>query len=60
MTKEIDSVEFTKKRELAFLKEQRLGRIATVSSQGQPHVVPVVFELMASVSTLEDGNSRTV
>ena len=60
MAKEIDSVEFTKKRELAFLKEQRLGRIATVSSQGQPHVVPVALNSMASVSTLEDGNSRTI
>ena len=38
MAKETDSVEFTK-RELTFLKEQRLGRIATVSSHGQPHVV---------------------
>jgi nitroimidazol reductase NimA-like FMN-containing flavoprotein (pyridoxamine 5'-phosphate oxidase superfamily) len=43
MAKEIDSVEFTK-RELSFLKEQRLGRIATFSSHGQPHVVPVAFE----------------
>ena len=39
MAKEIDTVEFSE-RELAFLKEQRLGRIATVSSHGQPHVVP--------------------
>jgi pyridoxamine 5'-phosphate oxidase family protein len=43
MAKEIDSVEFTE-RELTFLKKQRLGRIATVSSHGQPHVVPVAFE----------------
>jgi pyridoxamine 5'-phosphate oxidase family protein len=43
MAKEIDTVEFSE-RELAFLKEQRLGRIATVSSHGQPHVVPVAFE----------------
>ena len=43
MVKEIDSVEFTK-MELSFLKEQRLGRIATVSLHGQPHVVPVAFE----------------
>ena len=43
MVKEIDSVEFTK-MELSFLKEQRLGRITTVSSHGQPHVVPVAFE----------------
>ncbi|MGB8024255.1 MAG: pyridoxamine 5'-phosphate oxidase family protein [Nitrososphaeraceae archaeon] len=43
MAKEIDTVEFSE-RELAFLKEQRFGRIATVSSHGQPHVVPVAFE----------------
>ena len=43
MAEEIDSVEFTK-RELSFLKEQRLGRIATVSSYGQPYIVPVAFE----------------
>ena len=43
MTKEIDSIEFGEK-ELTFLKEQRLGRIATVSSFMQPHVVPVAFE----------------
>ena len=43
MAKEIDTVEFSE-RELAFLEEQRLGRIATVSSHGQPHVVPVAFE----------------
>ncbi len=43
MTKEIDSVGFNEK-ESTFLKEQRLGRIATVSSSMQPHVVPVAFE----------------
>jgi len=59
MAKEIDSVEFTES-ELTFLKEQRLERIATVSSHGQPHVVPWPSNSMASDSTLEDGNSRTV
>jgi pyridoxamine 5'-phosphate oxidase family protein len=43
MTKELDSVEFSE-RESTFLKEQRLGRLATVSSTMQPHVVPVAFE----------------
>jgi len=31
-------------RETEFLKGQRLGRLATVSPDDQPHVVPVVYE----------------
>jgi pyridoxamine 5'-phosphate oxidase family protein len=30
--------------EVAFLTQSRLARIATCSSEGQPHVVPVVYE----------------
>ena len=30
--------------EIEFLKSQRLARIATVSKEGQPEVVPVAFE----------------
>jgi pyridoxamine 5'-phosphate oxidase family protein len=30
--------------EVRFLKESRLARIATVSSSGQPHVVPVGYD----------------
>ena len=30
--------------EVAYLRSQRLGRVATVSSEGQPDVVPVGFE----------------
>ena len=29
--------------QLAFLGEQRVGRLATVDAQGQPHVVPVCY-----------------
>ncbi len=29
--------------ELAYLRSQRLGRIATADADGQPHVVPVTF-----------------
>jgi pyridoxamine 5'-phosphate oxidase family protein len=47
MTKEIDSVKFSE-RESTFLKEQRLGRLATVSLSMQPHVVPVAFEFDGS------------
>jgi len=30
--------------EIAFLTQGRLARVATASSDGQPHVVPVVYE----------------
>jgi pyridoxamine 5'-phosphate oxidase family protein len=40
-------VEFSEK-ESRYLKEQRLGRIATVSPDTQPHVVPVAFEFDGS------------
>ena len=40
-------VEFSEK-ESKYLKEQRLGRIATVSPDIQPHVVPVAFEFDGS------------
>jgi len=30
--------------EVAFLTQSRLARVATSSSEGQPHVVPVVYE----------------
>lgn len=33
--------------ELAYLNEQRLGRLATVGPDGQPHVVPVGFSYAA-------------
>jgi pyridoxamine 5'-phosphate oxidase family protein len=36
-------VAFTEE-EVAFLTESRLARVATASGQGQPHVVPVVYE----------------
>ena len=51
MPKEIDAVGFSEK-ESTFLKEQRLGRIATVSSHRQPHVVPVAFEFDGSLLIL--------
>jgi pyridoxamine 5'-phosphate oxidase family protein len=39
----VDSVAFTDD-EVAFLTESRLARVATASREGQPHVVPVVYE----------------
>jgi len=38
-----DVVNFTED-EVAFLTQSRLARVATASSEGQPHVVPVVYE----------------
>jgi pyridoxamine 5'-phosphate oxidase family protein len=34
--------------EVAFLSQSRLARVATASSEGQPHVVPVVYEFDGS------------
>lgn len=34
-----------KKRELDFLKEHELCRLATASKDGRPHVVPVIYVL---------------
>jgi len=40
---ERDAVTFTED-ELIFLTQSRLARVATASREGQPHVVPVVYE----------------
>ena len=34
-----------KKRDLEFLKSHDLSRMATVSAEGRPHVVPVVYAI---------------
>jgi len=39
----IEKVTFTE-QEAKFLKDSTLARIATASSSGQPHVVPISFE----------------
>ena len=44
MGKQEDNVVEFSEKESRYLKEQRLGRIATVSPDTQPHVVPVAFE----------------
>src|SRR5580700_4722543 len=38
-----EAVSFTDE-EVAFLAQGRLARVATASGEGQPHVVPVVYE----------------
>lgn len=45
---------FTEK-EVDYLRTQRLGRIATVGSDGKPHVVPVGFRLAGDAETIEIG-----
>ena len=41
--------------ELAYLEEQRLGRIATVGPDGQPHVTPVTFRYNADEDAIDIG-----
>jgi pyridoxamine 5'-phosphate oxidase family protein len=43
----VTAVAFTED-EVAFLSQSRLARVATASSEGQPHVVPVVYEFDGS------------
>ena len=45
---------FTQK-EIEYLEEQRLGRLATVDGEGRPHVVPVAFRYNAEHDTLDIG-----
>jgi len=41
--------------EIAYLQSQRLGRLATVGADGQPHVVPVAFRYNADLDTIDIG-----
>ena len=41
--------------ELAYLRERRLGRIATVGKDGTPHVTPVGWSLTADETAIEVG-----
>jgi pyridoxamine 5'-phosphate oxidase family protein len=45
-------------KELGYLAEQRLGRIATVGPQGQPHVVPTSFRYNAEHDAIDVGGLR--
>jgi pyridoxamine 5'-phosphate oxidase family protein len=48
---------FTEK-ELDYLNGQRLGRIATVGADGQPHVVPTSFRYNPDHDAIEVGGLR--
>jgi len=43
--------------EISFLKTQRLGRLATVGANGQPHVVPVGFRYNPKEDTIDIGGA---
>jgi pyridoxamine 5'-phosphate oxidase family protein len=44
-----------KPAELAYLRERRLGRIATVGKDGTPHVTPVGWSLNSDETAIEVG-----
>src|SRR5690349_756769 len=44
-----------KPEEIVYLQSQRLGRIATVGANGQPHVVPVAFRYNPTQDTIDIG-----
>lgn len=46
--------------EIAYLKSQRLGRLATVDAKGDPHVVPVSFRYNPEQDTIDIGGHRIV
>lgn len=41
--------------EIAYLRSQRLARLATIGPDGQPHVVPVGFRYNAELDTIDIG-----
>ena len=45
-------------KELEYLAGQRLGRIATVGADGQPHVVPTSFRYNAEHDAIDVGGLR--
>lgn len=42
-------------KEIEYLQSQRLGRLATVSANGEPHVVPTSFRHNAELDTIDIG-----
>jgi pyridoxamine 5'-phosphate oxidase family protein len=41
--------------EITYLQSQRLGRLATVGPDGQPHVVPIGFRYNPELDTIDIG-----
>ena len=50
-----ESVSVFTDNEVAFLKGQRLGRLATADSKGRPHVVPTGFNIDDEKGVIEVG-----
>lgn len=46
--------------EIAYLQSQRLGRLATVNEQGDPHVVPVSFRYNPEQDSIDIGGHNIV
>ena len=46
--------------EIAYLQSQRLGRLATVSEKGEPHVVPVSFHYNPEHDSIDIGGLNIV
>ncbi|MGB3633376.1 MAG: PPOX class F420-dependent oxidoreductase [Rubrobacteraceae bacterium] len=42
-------------KEIEYLREQRLGRLATVDRNGEPHVVPLSFRYNEELETIDIG-----
>jgi pyridoxamine 5'-phosphate oxidase family protein len=42
-------------KEIAYLSEPRLGRLATVGRDGQPHVVPVIYRFTPETNSFDIG-----
>jgi pyridoxamine 5'-phosphate oxidase family protein len=42
-------------KEIEYLNDQRLGRLATVNERGEPHVVPVAFRYNDRVDAVDIG-----
>jgi pyridoxamine 5'-phosphate oxidase family protein len=45
---------FTRK-EIEYLRDRRLGRLATVNGRGEPHVVPVAFRYNEELDAIDIG-----
>lgn len=52
-----NTTSFFSPKEIEYLKSQRLCRIATVGSNGQPHVTPVAFRYNAENDTFDVGGA---
>jgi pyridoxamine 5'-phosphate oxidase family protein len=42
-------------KEIEYMNEQRLGRLATVDAEGNPHVVPVAFRYNEELDAVDIG-----